>query len=428
MFQNNKSLSKFNYNNFLKFFFYFLIFILPFITISNDQKTVFRLLIFQIIFIIILLFKKKFIDLIKKSISNNKAVIIIFSLFLLSITFSYTSSPSKIQDWGFSYVRVKYLESIVYIFFFLFMFLFLKLFQIEIKKFSNIVLISSILYVALIYAQGFLVSNYHLYKFIKLFSETRGPGMILTSNISLCIAFYTLKDFKKINYKSVLILSFLISLIFFFGGRGNLLSVLIVCFLSIVYKKNVLSQNVNIFLKTLLLAFLLGYFIFKLFVFLYIFTDSQNANTLEYQYNLIRTNYLDRLEVWATSLRILKESVLFGHGPNIFYILQINGLISIQAPGIGTGTIIVHPHNFILQFLIEWGLVGTLLILFLMTKNILKGIIILIKKRNKYLIIPVLNIAGLTAHGLVDGTYIHPVTVTFLLISNAMIAANVKFK
>ena len=108
-------------------------------------------------------------------------------------------------------------------------------------------------------------------------------------------------------------------------------------------------------------------------------------------------------------------------------LLQANGLLEIGNWS-KSNIMISHPHNFLIQFLIEWGIVGTLLILFLMTKNILKGIIILIKKQNKYLIIPVLNVLALTAHGLVDGTYIHPVTVTFLLISNAMIAANVIFK
>ena len=72
MFQNNKSLNKFNYKNFLEFFFYFIVFITPLITTYNDQQNINRILTLQIIFIFLLLFQKKFLNLIINSIKNKK--------------------------------------------------------------------------------------------------------------------------------------------------------------------------------------------------------------------------------------------------------------------------------------------------------------------------------------------------------------------
>jgi len=422
MFQNNKSLSKFNYNNFLEFFFYFIIFITPLITTYNDQQNINRILALQIIFIFLLLFQKNFLNLIINSAKNNQKTVIILSLFLISITISYVGSPGKIEDWGFQYVRHKYLQSVIYFLFFIATYIYLNKYQLNFKYLKKVIIISALLFVLITYTKYFFEVNSEIYNLLSFFSTIRSPGYVLTSLISLFIGFVLIKNSKNLNFTDIAILSTLISLVYFFGGRGNLISIIIACIISIVYQR-IIKENTNVLISTYLTSFVLGLIILEIFKFLY----SLNSDITVQSHTLLRSNFLDRIEVWVASLNLLKENVFFGQGPNILILLQANGLLEIGNWS-KNNMMVSHPHNFLIQFLIEWGLIGTLLILFLMTKNIFKGIIILIKKQNKYLIIPVLNIAGLTAHGMVDGTYIHPVTVTFLLISNAMIAANVKFK
>ena len=422
MFQNNKSLSKFNYNNFLEFFFYFIIFITPLITTYNDQQNINRILALQIIFVFLLLFQKNSLNLIISSIKNNQKTVIILSLFLISITISYVGSPGKIEDWGFEFVRHKYLQSVIYFLFFIATYIYLNKYQLNFKYLKKVIIISALLFVLITYTRYFFEVNSEIYNLLSFFSTIRSPGYVLTSLISLFIGFVLIKNSKNLNFTDIAVLSTLISLVYFFGGRGNLISIIIACIISIIYQR-IIKENINILISTYLTSFVLGLIILEIFKFLY----SLNSDITVQSHTLLRSNFLDRIEVWVASLNLLKENVFFGQGPNILILLQANGLLEIGNWS-KNNMMVSHPHNFLIQFLIEWGIVGTLLILFLMTKNMLKGIIILIKKQNKYLIIPVLNVAGLTAHGMVDGTYIHPVTVTFLLISNAMIAANVKFK
>ena len=422
MFQNNKSLNKFNYKNFLDFFFYFIVFITPLITTYNDQQNINRILALQIIFIFLLLFQKNFLNLIINSVKNNQKTVIILSLFLISITISYVGSPGKIEDWGFEFVRHKYLQSVIYFLFFITTYIYLNKYQLNFKYFKKTITLSALLFVLITYTRYFFEVNSEIYNLLSFFSTIRSPGYVLTSLISLFIGFILIKNSKNLNFTDIAILSTLISLVYFFGGRGNLISIIIACIISIVYQR-IIKENINILISTYLTSFVLGLIILEIFKFLY----SLNSDITVPSHTLLRSNFLDRIEVWVASLNLLKENVFFGQGPNILILLQANGLLEIGNWS-KNNMMVSHPHNFLIQFLIEWGIVGTLLILFLMTKNMLKGIIILIKKQNKYLIIPVLNVAGLTAHGMVDGTYIHPVTVTFLLISNAMIAANVKFK
>ena len=422
MFQNNKSLIKFNYNNFLEFFFYFIIFITPLITTYNDQQNINRILALQIIFIFLLLFQKNFFNLIINSAKNNQKTVIILSLFLISITISYIGSPGKIEDWGFEFVRHKYLQSVIYFLFFIATYIYLNKYQFNFKYFKKVITLSALLFVLITYTRYFFKVNSEVYNLLSFFSTIRSPGYVLTSLISLFIGFILIKNSKNLSFTDIAIFSTLISLVYFFGGRGNLISIIIACIISIVYQR-VIKENINVLISTYLTSFVLGLIILEIFKSLY----SLNSDITVTSHALLRSNFLDRIEVWVASLNLLKENVFFGQGPNILILLQANGLLEIGNWS-KNNMMVSHPHNFLIQFLIEWGLIGTLLILFLMTKNTLKGIIILIKKQNKYLIIPVLNVAGLTAHGMVDGTYIHPVTVTFLLISNAMIAANVKFK
>ena len=425
MFQNNKSLSKFNYNNFLEFFFYFIIFITPLITTYNDQQNINRILALQIIFVFLLLFQKNSLNLIISSIKNNQKTVTILSLFLISITISYIGSPGKIEDWGFEFVRHKYLQSVIYFLFFIATYIYLNKYQLNFKYFKKVIILSALLFVLITYTRYFFEVNSEIYNLLSFFSTIRSPGYVLTSLISLFIGFILIKNSKNLNFTDIAILSTLISLVYFFGGRGNLISIIIACIISIIYKR-IIKEEIDVLIKTFLISFLLAFVALEIFKLIISLSSVPGVSVINY-YTIFRYNFLDRLEIWIACLNLFKENIFFGYGPNILILLQANGLLEIGNWS-KSNMMVSHPHNFILQFLIEWGLIGTLLILFLMTKNMLKVIIILIKKQNKYLIIPVLNVAGLTAHGMVDGTYIHPVTVTFLLISNAMIAANVKFK
>ena len=102
-----------------------------------------------------------------------------------------------------------------------------------------------------------------------------------------------------------------------------------------------------------------------------------------------------RSTTWALSLNAVKQSPLFGLGPNGFYFIpdRIYG---------------DHPHNFVIQFLVEWGVIGASLLLLLLAYLTWQGLRKLpeaFKEKDTSYIICAAVVLTLTLHGLTGGTY-----------------------
>ena len=72
-------------------------------------------------------------------------------------------------------------------------------------------------------------------------------------------------------------------------------------------------------------------------------------------------------------------------------------------------------HNFIIQFLVEWGIIGTLLIFILLIKLSISSLKYFFKFKKYNLLISGLSIIGLASHGLIDGALYHA-TFTFYFV------------
>ena len=66
-----------------------------------------------------------------------------------------------------------------------------------------------------------------------------------------------------------------------------------------------------------------------------------------------------RSEMWALSLQAMSASPWFGLGPYGYFFIENRSYGD-------------QPHNFLIQFLVEWGVIGTLLLLFALIL-VLKG-------------------------------------------------------
>ena len=92
------------------------------------------------------------------------------------------------------------------------------------------------------------------------------------------------------------------------------------------------------------------------------FFYTRGTDNIQGAYSLIRIEkiFMIGIEIWIASFNLLKDSLLFGYGPNAFLVLQSNNLLTIEGWWIKSNMFPTHTHNFIFQFLVEWGLIGTL--------------------------------------------------------------------
>ncbi len=117
-----------------------------------------------------------------------------------------------------------------------------------------------------------------------------------------------------------------------------------------------------------------------------------------------------RLELWSAMLREWwSRSPWIGTGPQSL----------LAYPGMGSG--IIHPHNFLLQFLIEWGVVGTVLFLWLLGSLLYRGWRSFRRggESRPARLTAGLAIVALSVTGLLGGIYFFSQTVLILLIMYA---------
>ena len=119
-----------------------------------------------------------------------------------------------------------------------------------------------------------------------------------------------------------------------------------------------------------------------------------------------------RIELWKYTINKYFENPILGKGPGSFFIMSFIDVIYNDHPFEKAPS---QPHNMILQFLIEWGIIGTSIILILLIKILIKSLEILIKYKKLILLIPGLTLIKLTIHGMIDGTFFHP-TFTFIIV------------
>ncbi len=118
-----------------------------------------------------------------------------------------------------------------------------------------------------------------------------------------------------------------------------------------------------------------------------------------------------RIEIWRTSWESVREHLLFGLGPNGYWYMP-NRIYGVQ------------PHSFLVQFLVEWGVIGAVLFVGLLIYGFSFGFLEHVVRARGELDVVALSagtiIVALTVHGLVDGTYYHPQPSLYLALGFAV--------
>ncbi len=118
-----------------------------------------------------------------------------------------------------------------------------------------------------------------------------------------------------------------------------------------------------------------------------------------------------RIDIWRTSWESVREHLAFGLGPNGYWFMA-NRIYGVQ------------PHSFLVQFLLEWGVIGALLFLGLLVYGFWRGVLEHVVRARGEIDVASLSagtiIVVLTVHGLVDGTYYHPQPSLYLALAFAI--------
>ena len=381
-----------------------------FITVGNFIEDYKRIIFLKLIIIFLILLKINFFKEIKLVIKKNEIISIVLILFVISVTISFITSPSKIDMFAFQWLRIRYLDTITDVFLFIFLYLYFKDKNIDYENLFKSIIIPGVAFsifiiITFITNQGLSDTN----KEIIFFDGRRMVGMLVT----LLITFYLSclhSILKSRNIQNIFILTIFITLSILLMGRGTVFAVLAAYFfmcVTLYFNKITFKNEFLIFILSICLSIILAQIVFHITLDDFIFRN---------KYSLLYTS--DRINLWKYGFIIFLENPFFGKGPGGFAVAAYNDFHANKSYGnlvIDNNFTHNHPHNFIIQFIVEWGIIGTLLIFILLIKLTISSLKYFFKFKKYHLLIPGLSIIGLTNHALVDGALYHA-TFTFYFV------------
>ena len=203
----------------------------------------------------------------------------------------------------------------------------------------------------------------------------------------IIFSYLVFKLFRKNFFNKSLVISFyLVSLItiYFTGERSNFF-IFCLCSIFFVFFLNVKKIN-KIILLTLFLFFIL--FLFKLNPQLKIrYFDSTkdiiSSKNLSFKESLLQSQYGAH---YLIAYQIFKDHPFIGSGIKTFRIVCADKKYENYDIKRIKSRCTTHPHNVILEFLSELGIIGSLLFLIFFIYLILKNIILYLKNNNTFLL------------------------------------------
>jgi O-antigen ligase len=238
------------------------------------------------------------------------------------------------------------------------------------------------------------------------YSNIRHAGYHAAIICLLCLYFLFPKSHRGLStlILPVMCLTLVWTFNFWMGGRGSVIAAFLGSLFVLAF-----SKIVGVKITRLLIGFLFALFcglvlaeVFAVFDWNGFFAASDRT--------LIAPNAerltAGRTILWAQTLTVLDGNYLLGLGANTYRIL----------PGHIMGS---HPHNFILQFLVDWGVLGTLAMLLLLATFVFRGLFKNIKANNidELSIVSGGVIVSLMILGLIDGTLYHTQPTFYLMIA-----------
>ncbi len=410
-----------------------IIFSITFSGLNSLVASAFLVMFFELIFILAFVVCYRHYPLLKY---KNNLLVLFFTLWLLAMCLSLAQLflISDIESFRKLSALARTMTLFVHIAFTWSVANFIYLSELPKKNYFLIMLLSvvflTIFYIAVYLFEG--VSNSHLWFVnppLAVHIRHIGSVVLVAASISMSL-FLSVTDSSYLE-RAYLFFSIVLAFAFLWwmGGRSSVVAFLIAFFLLSIY----LLWAQRLQLKKLIFtsfALLLGFYLADAFaVFEWnglarlqasianavessVVTDE--ANNINAQVNSFTTG---RSSMWLLSLEALKKSPWLGLGPY--------GYLFIPERFFG-----VHPHNFIIQFLVEWGVIGASLCLLLLLYCLKLTLCIFYRYKKQVsdeVLAAAMVILSLSLLGLTDGSYFHSQPLFYLSLAFAFCPLNLMF-
>ncbi|MDM5263078.1 O-antigen ligase family protein [Sulfurovum sp. XTW-4] len=334
-------------------------------------------------------------------------VTLIAALWLITVTLSYFISPY--YSWQNPLAFMRYAETISHFIFFLFLWDFFNRYRVDYRIiFSSIILSTLVVMSYFIYIHFTfpdLKADLHVFSIrsdkLVLNTHIHRIGYQVETTIAFAIAFLFSKNHK---YISIILIGALFLFLLWLGGRASILGIVVSLLVMLFYFRQKFSLKIFIYSGVIitLLGFMALYFNFlDLSYFTHALKKTFQAGSLEHLMS-------GRIQVWSLVIKELHTDWLLGAGPQSYFFYPD------RHPDV------IHAHNWILQMLGEWGLVGTGLFGILFYHAIRYSMIHHLRQvayTNPYNLVAGLVILSLTITGLFSGTYFFHQTSVYLALA-----------
>lgn len=339
---------------------------------------------------------KPYITLIK----TRPVVSALLAAWLLSITMSLLLSHYNLAY--LSIGRARYYETVLHILFFLSLLVYLRLYHPPLRLVFYVLLLSNAFVVMQAISVWHFSSEVGIHTSSAWFSRFPFVGHARHAGYNMLVAvlagvFLLLSEplpRQRVFIGSALFL--VAACLFWLGGRGSMLSALValgVVFVWVRQKLIIDRRLLVITLSVVVCAVIAAHFAAA-------FSWNGVSNSIGRSVAAENANGLSsgRLTIWLYSLAAIRDDWFLGLGSQGY--LFIPGKLRSTA----------MPHNVIVQFLVEWGVMGTLLFLSLFLYG-LRQIFMRLRKSTLLINAEILSAAtiviALAVHGLTDGTFYH---------------------
>ena len=352
------SLNKYTYNYFL-----FLFSIIPLTIIAGSAVSFLNILVIDLSFITLLVFKKNF-DFLKNKTTIYLSILYIYLIFNSFISIDY--SEGILRNLGFLRIIILFFA---FNYFYYQKFFFKKMF----KSWLLILLIVIFdVFIEFFYGKnilGYDVSGHgNSKRIVSFFKDEPVVGGFISAFFLILTGFFLNQKKKYKPYVLLIIILFIISILLTTERSTGIKALIGMSIFFLLYKE--------LNLKSKILSFFLIFFIIFIFVL--------KSHNIKHRYTVQLTQTNIYFDLYQSGFQVFKNNKIFGVGNKNYRVVTCNNNEDIYASSKNKHKYIcnTHPHQIYFELLSEHGLIGTIIILLIFYKLLFSKIISTISEKN----------------------------------------------